>query len=306
MKIVYVSGVKFGYDLLDHILKNNYKIDAVFSYQDSKKKLFTDYVSFDHITDKYKIKHIKVNNINDKENILILQNIQPDIILVMGWSQLIKDELLKIPQIGVLGSHPTELPKYRGRAPIPWTIIKELKESALTFFFMDSGVDSGDISNQHKFEISNDDDATTLYHKITSLGKKMIIETLSDLKKGKITRNKQDQSQFIEYWEKRTPLDGKIEWSNTGKEIQKLIRASTFPYPGAFTFLNDKKIIIWKSKYLKEKSGGVGKILEINDDGVKIGTGEGNILIQKFNQDLISDNFEQNVFSKQDLGKILT
>lgn len=306
MKIAYISGVKFGHDLLEHILKNDYKIDAVFSYEDSKMKLFSDYASFEHITNKYKIKHVRTNNINEKKNILLLQNIQPDIILVMGWSQIIKDELLKIPKIGILGSHPTELPKYRGRAPIPWTIIKELKESALTFFFMDSGIDSGDISNQHKFEISYEDDASTLYQKITSLGKEMLIETLSDLKKGKITRIKQDQSKFIEYWEKRTPEDGKIEWSNTGREIQKLIRSSTFPYPGAFTFLNEKKIIIWKARYLKEKSGGVGKILEINDQGVKIGTGEGNILIQKFDQNGNKENFEQNIFSKQDMEKILT
>ena len=71
----------------------------------------------------------------------------------MGWSQLLKNDILTIPEFGVIGSHPTQLPKYRGRAPIPWTILKKLKHSALTFFFIEEGIDNGDILDQKIFEI---------------------------------------------------------------------------------------------------------------------------------------------------------
>jgi len=172
MKIVFVGGVKFSHAILEAILEGGFSIDAVFSYNESKEKKYSDYVSFNKITKKYKIKHVKVMNINDIQNVELIKKIQPDLILVMGWSQLLKNEILKIPQIGVIGSHPTELPKYRGRAPIPWTILKDLKKSAETFFWIEEGTDDGDILDQEIFLIDSDEDAKSLYDKITNLGKK--------------------------------------------------------------------------------------------------------------------------------------
>lgn len=305
MKIAFISGVKFGFELLKCMLENNWKVSVVFSYSDSQKKKYSDFMSFNEITDKYKIKHVKVQNINDKENIDLLNSIMPDIILVMGWSQLLKTEIIRIPRIGVIGSHPTQLPKYRGRAPIPWSIIKGLKESALTFFWIEENADEGDIIDQCKFEINDYDDATSIYDKIISLGKKMILENLALFEKGSIPRIKQDQSKFIEYWQKRTPEDGKIDWAKTGKEIHTLIRATTHPYPGAFTFFKKSKICVWKAQYLEEKSGGIGLVMDITEDGVKIGTGYGVILLQKTSFDEKKDELATRMFSKNDVGLIL-
>ena len=305
MKIAFISGVKFGLDLLSHILEHKWEISVVFSYDDSLKKNYSDYASFDEITSKYKIKHVKVKNINDKANIEELRSINPDIILVMGWSQLLKEEILHIPRIGVIGSHPTMLPKYRGRAPIPWSIIKGLKESALTFFYMKEGIDNGDIVDQRKFEISSDDDATSIYEKISHLGKIMLRENLSLLENGNAKRIKQNEAEFIEYWPKRTPEDGKINWIKTGEEIHTLIRATTHPYPGAFSFFKKSKLKVWKAKYLDETSAEAGKIEAINSEGVKIGTGKGNILLQIVSLDDGEETLAAKVFSKSDIGSIL-
>ena len=122
----------FSHALLSKILEKNFDVKMIFTYNDSKKIFYSDFSSFDSIATKYDIPLQKVNNINDIENIELIKKIKPDLILVLGWSQLLKNEILSIPNITVIGSHPTELPKYRGRAPIPWTILKELKESALT------------------------------------------------------------------------------------------------------------------------------------------------------------------------------
>jgi methionyl-tRNA formyltransferase len=305
MKIVFISGVRFGLDLLRFILDNKWKVSAVFSYADSKKKNYSDYVSFDEITRTYKIKHVKVQNINDKKNIEELKSIKPDLILVMGWSQILKREILMIPEMGVIGSHPTMLPKYRGRAPIPWSIIKGLKESALTFFYMKEGTDDGDILDQHKFEISSDDDATSLYERITNLGKTMLLKNLQLLQDGKGNKIAQDESKFLEYWPKRTPEDGKIDWLKPGLEIHTLIRATTRPYPGAFSFFNASKLKIWKAKYVDETSLGAGKIGEINDEGVKVGTGKGNIILQRISLDEGQETFATQIFSEDDMGSIL-
>ena len=306
MKICFISGVKFGHELLSHMLENNLNISIVFSYVDSKKTNYSDFISFDDITKKYNIKHVKVNNINDSENIKILNEVQPDLILVMGWSQLLKNEILNIPKLGTIGSHPTELPKYRGRAPIPWTIIKELKKSALTFFYITKEADEGDIVNQHIFQINQNDDAQDIYDKVIVLGKQMILETIALLEQNKIKRIPQDNSQFIEYWIKRTPEDGKINWIHSAKDIHTLIRASTHPYPGAFTTYKKSKLIIWKAEYIQNDTNKIpGQLLDLSKQGLKVNTGKGYLLLQKVSLNDGKEDFCYNIFSKKDLGIIL-
>jgi methionyl-tRNA formyltransferase len=305
MNIAYISGVKYGHEFLATIINAGWKVSVVFSYDDSKRHMYSDFASFDDITEKHKIKHIKVKNINDLDNVKFLEQINPDVILVMGWSQLLKSDILKIPKIGVIGSHPTELPKFRGRAPIPWSIIKGLKESALTFFYMDEGIDDGDILDQQKFEINEEDDAESIYEKIINIGKKMLLIDLEMLEKGKAKKTKQDPTKFIEYWPKRTPEDGKIEWTKSGKEIHRLIRATTRPYPGAFCFFKNNLIKIWKACYVDEKSEGHGKIMAINKDYIKVGTGEGVLLLQKISIDSSEMLNPADVFSKEDIGLTL-
>ncbi|MGQ0376485.1 MAG: methionyl-tRNA formyltransferase [Nitrososphaerota archaeon] len=302
MNIAYISGVKYGHEFLNAIINAEWKISAVFSYDDSKRHLYSDFASFDDITEKHGIKHIKVKNINDLDNVKFLEQIKPDVILVMGWSQLLKLDILKIPKIGVIGSHPTELPKFRGRAPIPWSIIKGLKESALTFFYMCEGIDDGDILDQQKFEINEEDDAESIYEKIINIGKRMLLINLELLEKGEAKKIKQDPAKFIEYWPKRTPEDGKIEWAKNGKDIHRLIRATTRPYPGAFCFFKNNLIKIWKARYLDEKSDGCGKIMKINKDSMEVGTGEGVLSLQKISVDNSEILNPAQVFSKEDIG----
>ena len=304
MKIIFISGVKFGYDVLESILENNWKIDTSFSYLPEKKKFYSDYADFENLTKKYDVIHKQIKNINDQENIDLIKKINPDLILVIGWSQLLKKEIIEIPRLGVIGSHPTELPKYRGRAPIPWSILKGLKKSALTFFYIQEGIDDGDIVTQKQFEITDVDDATSVYEKITVLGKKMLSEILPLLESNKITSKKQNSELFIENWPKRTPLDGKINWLKSAKEIHNLIRATTFPYPGAYTFFKNKKLIIWKSTLDVSLIQEPGKII-IEKNQVKIGTCNGSVFL-----DIVSYDYNENkkgidIFSFSDNGRKL-
>lgn len=303
MKIAFISGVIFGYDLLEELLKNNVQISIVFSYDKSKRKSNSDYKSFEKLCLKNDIIHIKVQNINDEQNIKKLKSIKPDIILVMGWSQLLKEKILKIPKYGVIGSHPTELPKYRGRAPIPWTIIKRIKESALSFFYIKDGVDNGDLVLQKKFKVNSDDNATTLYKKIIELGKQMIIEILEQVQEGNVKQIKQKESEFLEYWPKRIPNDGKINWKCSAKDIHNLIRASTHPYPGAFTFFNNQKLEIWESDINENENFSPSIILDIIPQGVKVGTQKGTILIKKLGINGKEEFHPKKIFSKEDIGK---
>lgn len=305
MKIVFVSGVKFGFEVLKEIMEKGWKITALFSYLPEKKKNYSDYAEFDSIAEKFGIFHKKVDNINDKENIEILKSIKPDLILIMGWSQLLKSDIINIPTIGIIGSHPTELPKYRGRAPIPWTILKDLKKSAETFFWIEEGTDSGDILDQEIFSIEEDEDAISLYAKVTDLGKKMTLRNLKLIEQGVIIRKKQDTTKFIEYWDKRTPEDGKINWSCSSNDIYKLIRATTHPYPGAFTFFRNGKLKIWKASLTTKISSKPGQIIEINNLGVFVGTGDNMIILQDVSFDESIQIKAHEFFSDSDIGYIL-
>jgi methionyl-tRNA formyltransferase len=303
MKIIFISGVSFGYSILEHILKNGWKIDTIFSYDDSKKKFYSDMINFENLSSKYNIPNIKVQNINDQDNIEIIKKIKPDIILVMGWSQIIKTDIIEIPKIGIIGSHPTELPKFRGRAPIPWSILKNLSESALTFFWIEKGVDNGNILDQEKFPIHKYDDATSLYEKIIVSGKKMILKNLKDISEGVIFKSKQDESKFIENWPKRSFNDGKIDWRKSADEIDRLIRASTYPYPGAFTIYRQKKLFIWKSTIIDKPTKKYGEILEINNNNLQVATGNGILKLDKVS--LNKKTTINQIFSKSDVGVVL-
>jgi len=282
MKIIFIGGVEYSLELLKTILENGWEISLVFSYDESKKIFYSDFASFDEITNQYKIKNVKVKNINDKSNLELIKKIKPDLILVMGWSQIIKNEILSIPKICTIGSHPTELPKYRGRAPLPWTILKNLPESALTFFYVDEDIDHGDILDQRRFQISKNDDVSDLYKKMVNIGKIMIHENLLLIRDGIQKRITQDESKFLEYWPKRTPKDGRINWNEKNETIHNLIRATTKPYPGAFCYFKKSELIIWKSQLSNTVCNVPGKIISIDTKGCIIGTGFGTLKIKKF------------------------
>ena len=305
MKIVFISGVKFGFDLLDDVLKSGWKISAVFSYIPEKQKFYSDYTNFDQLSQKYNFIHKQVNNINDEENIQLIKSLEPDLILVMGWSQLLNKEIIKLPKLGIIGSHPTELPKYRGRAPITWTILKGLKKSALTFFFIEEGMDDGDILDQQFFEIIDNDDAESLYEKMTSIGKTMLLKNLKLIEQGKINRIKQDPTKFIENWPKRIPEDGKINWFSSAESIHTLIRATTHPYPGAYTIFKTQKLIIWSASFIKNNNIKPGIILDVKKDSVVIGTGNGDLIVNNISIDGKSEINLSNIFTLSDMGKTL-
>ena len=120
---------------------------------------------------------------------------------------------------------------------------------------------------------------------------------------GTATRMKQDEEKFIEYWKKRTPEDGHINWSSDGKEILNLIRATTHPYPGAYTFFKNSKLCIWEAEYLHQKNNTVG-MLNVKKDSVEIGTGKGVIKILSISFDGVEIN-ANDFFLTEHTGTIL-
>ena len=177
-KIVAIGSVKFSkivFFIFEKENKNSY-------YFWKKKKNFnTDFFDLVKFFSKKKIKSYYSNDINSKKTISILKKIQPDLILCIGWSKLLKNEILKIPKIGTIGYHPADLPSNRGRHPIIWALALGLKRVGSTLFFMNKNADSGPIISKRSIKITSNDNSTKLYYKLS----KMACNQLLIIKKSK-------------------------------------------------------------------------------------------------------------------------
>ena len=176
----------------------------------------------------------------------------PDLLLVLGWYYMIPPRVREIIPLGSVGIHASLLPKYRGWAPIPWAIINGETETGVTFFYLDDGVDNGDMIAQARFPIEKNDNCATVYEKATRASIKLLRKYLPQLATNTAPRIPQDESHAT-YFLQRKPEDGLIDWSWSAKRIRDFIRAQTRPYPGAFTYIQDKKVIIWDADVIEEE-----------------------------------------------------
>lgn len=208
----------------------------------------------------------------------VLQQIKPDIAFAIGWRYLISKEAYSVPPKGTLILHDSLLPKYRGFAPMNWAIINGESQTGVTLFYIAEGVDSGPIIDQLSTEIHIKDTAKTIDENIIKLYEKIIIKNLPDFESGKIKSLAQDESQ-ASYTCKRTPEDGEINWQHSALQIYNLIRGLTHPFPGAYTTLKGKRILVWGAE-LPEKIetyvGNIpGRVLGKRDGMIEVLTGKG-------------------------------
>lgn len=176
----------------------------------------------------------------------------PDLLLVLGWYYIIPREVRECISLGCAGIHASLLPKYRGGAPIPWAIINGEIITGITFFYMGNGIDDGDIIAQKKFTIAEMDNCATVYEKATQASIMTLINYLPRIADGTAPRIPQDHGQAT-YFPLRKPEDGLIDWSWDAKRIRNFIRAQTRPYPGAFTYIEGKKVTIWDADILEKE-----------------------------------------------------
>ncbi len=266
MKTAFVTSVQLGLSCIEEVLKNGGNFNLLITIPDNKARKKSGRIYLDEVAKKYNIPLLKANNVNDQIVIEKLKELEIDWLFIIGWSQIAKKELLDTPKKGCIGMHPTLLPKGRGRAAIPWAIIKGLDKTGVTMFKLDEGVDTGDIIEQIEIELDNKTTATELYDKVNDAHVKLINKVWPMIVENKVTLKKQDDS-LATIWEGRKPSDGELFSDMTMEEADRLVRATTKPYPGAFYIKDNVKTIIWKAKPSKDKGyvklkDGYLKILE--------------------------------------------
>lgn len=278
MRIVFIGTVEFSKKTLEKLIDLKAEIVGVCTKRESACN--SDYSDLVSICVDQNIPYRYVEDINNRDNIEWIRSLSADIIFCFGWSSLIKKELLYLCPMGVVGYHPAKLPKNRGRHPLIWALVLGLKQSASTFFFMKEGVDDGDIFSQKDFEISDHDDAMSLYLKMTEFALVQIEEFLPQLKNGSFTRIVQNPAE-ANVWRKRTKDDGKIDFRMSSNAIYNLVRALVKPYVGAHVEYNGEDIKIWKVRVLEEFKSNFeyGKVLQSNINSIIVKTYDGAIEI---------------------------
>jgi len=246
IKTAFVTCVQIGLSCIEEIYKIGGKLDLLITLKDNKAKDKSGRIYLDEIAAKHNVPLLKINNVNDKEVIETLIKYGIDWLFIIGWSQIARSELLNTPKKGCIGMHPTLLPVGRGRAAIPWAIIKGLDKTGVTMFKLDEGVDTGDIITQGEIILDNEITATELYDKVNRMHTQLIRDKWIDIISDNIKPKKQNEKLATE-WPGRKPEDGQITENMTMDEAHTLVRATTHPYPGAFFLTNDSKIIIWNA-----------------------------------------------------------
>ena len=284
MKNIVIGAVNSTKFLLETMMKLNMDISYVFSLDDAVSENVSGYYPLHEFAEKNGIPFKKYRKINQDENIEIMRSIEPDFIFAIGFSQLVSKKIMDIPKYGVIGLHPADLPKYRGRAVIVWQMLTGVKISKVTLFKIDEGADTGDIIDQEPFEISENDYAGDVLDKSHDALLKLYHRALPKLMDGTYTLTKQNHSQAT-YCLRRTPEDGLIDWTLPGKEILKLIRAISRPYPGAFSYYDrEHKVIIWRAN-IEENTryyGFPGQIAEIDDKQMVIVLKDSLLIVEEF------------------------
>lgn len=253
MKFAFTTCVQLGRSVIEKIYEMGGGFEFLVTLKDDIAKNKSGRVYIDDVAEKYNIPLIKVENVNGQEVIDAIKEYGIDWMFIIGWSQIAKKELLYAPKKGCIGMHPTLLPKGRGRASIPWAILKGLDKTGVTMFRLDEGVDTGDILGQVEIVLDQAMDAAGLYDRIIDAHVCLIEKYWKDLVKGTITLMPQDNSTATE-WPGRHPEDGELKHEMTVKEAERLVRAVTHPYPGAFYMNDSRKIIVWSAQISNKPS----------------------------------------------------
>lgn len=219
----------------------------------------------------------ETEDINSKETLNWLKSLEPDICLCGGWSQIIDERVLDVADRGFLGFHSSRLPEGRGGAPVNWSLLDGADEVWISLFYYEPGVDAGDVLAQESVPVEQRDDIGTVFDALATKAWQLASSVREDLETETVAAEPQSLSAAT-YRPRRQPQDGVINWSREPDEQYDWIRAQTEPYPGAYTFYQGEKIIVWDSELVDVSAGNaaLGEIVGIvPGSGVDVLSGDG-------------------------------
>ncbi|WP_298273566.1 formyltransferase [Geobacter sp.] len=279
MKLVVCAYHNVGYRCLEELLKQGAEVTLVFTHEDSPTEEIW-FASVRELAERHGIPCL-TSDINEPANVAKVREIAPDFLFSFYYRNMIKPEVLEIPRRGALNLHGSYLPRYRGRVPVNWAVINGETETGATLHHMVAKPDAGDIVDREKVEIAFTDTAFDVFTKVTEAAVTVIARSYPLLAAGTAPRIPMNLAEG-NYFGGRRPADGLIDWTKSAVQIYNLIRGVTHPYPGAFTHLDGKKVIIWSARPV---AGSAAPGTIASTEPLLVGTGEGLLEIRSVQVD---------------------
>ena len=280
MRVVFMGTPDFAVPTLEKIIEAGHEVIGVVTQPD-KAKGRGKKVLFPPVKEKALEHNLTVyqpRRAREPEFIEQMRALNPDVMVVVAFGQILPKDILDIPKYGCINVHASLLPKYRGAAPIQWAVINGDAVSGVTTMQMDVGLDTGDMLLKTEVPLAEDETGGSLFDKLSTLGGELLIETLEKIQTGDIHPEKQDDSQAGEYARTLDKALGNVDFSMSAAAIERLIRGLN-PWPSAYTFYNGKTMKLWKAEVVPGTDAAPGQIVSVDKQSFTVQTGEGGLRI---------------------------
>ena len=260
MRVLYMGTPDFAATVLTGIHKAGYDIVGVISQPDKPKNrgMHMEPTAVKKCAEALGLPVYQPETLRDKAILPYLEETRPDIIVVVAYGKLLPEYVLNFPKYGCVNMHASLLPKYRGAAPIQWSILNGESETGVTAMYMEKGLDTGDMICKCKVKISEEDTAETLHDALADMAAVLAIETLESIENGTATREKQEDAEST-YAPLLTKELGNIDWELPTRRILDKIRG-LFPWPGAYCYKEGQLLKIIRARKAEGK-GNPGSVL---------------------------------------------
>lgn len=283
MRVIFMGTPDFAVPTLQAVIDAGHELAAVFTQPD-KAKGRGKAVVYTPVKEKALEYHIPVYQpvkVRDPEVIEQIRQMNPDVIVVVAFGQLLPKTLLDIPPYGCINVHASLLPKYRGAAPIQWAVINGEKISGVTTMYMAEGLDTGDMILKEEVMLDEKETGGSLHDKLSVIGAALLVKTLNMLKEGTAVREKQDDSLKGQYAKMLDKHMGAIDFNEPAVKIERLIRGLN-PWPSAYTKLNGKTCKFWLADVDSRDYDGVcGEVVRVTKNDFVIKTGQGGLIVKE-------------------------
>ena len=285
MRIIFIGTGKIGVPALQALQKSEHEIVAVVTQPDKPvgRDRRIDASPIKQAAAQMKMSILQPARIKDRQAIERIRTLQPDVIVVMAYGQILLRGILEIPKIACLNLHASLLPRWRGAAPIQAAIAAGDRETGITIIYMDEGLDTGDILLQRTIEIAPNETGGSLHDRLGQVAPAVLLESLRALSSENVPRAPQDTA-LATYAPKLTREDGRIDWSEPAEAIVRKIRAFD-PWPGAFTKITAKVDELRNLKIFSaaiiDRSGAPGEILVADRNDFVIAAGKGALRLRE-------------------------
>jgi len=282
LHIIYMGTPEFAVPSLSALHDNDHKVVAVVTKPDRPKGRGRSIVP-SPVTEAARDMGYRVlqpDTVKDSRFQDEMIELNPDLFVVVAYGHILPAAVLAIPRLGCINVHASLLPRYRGPAPIQWSIINGDKETGVTTMWMDTGMDTGDILFASKVGIGAEDTAQTLHYRLAEEGAGLLIKTLAQLKSRRLVGmpQKESEASYAPFLRKK---DGLIDWTKDADSLDALVRG-TNPWPGAFTFLGDKRLKVYRTTGLKKGSKEKpGTVLDGFPGDLQVATGRGILALKE-------------------------